>query len=159
VVVVGEIGIGNTTVAAALLSALTGLSAQAVCGRGTGLDAQGLDRKRGVVAAALSANSCSRDDALGCALPPALLRWSRVAFSPPLRDDLIAGHRLAEPAHAHVLTELGLEPLLDLRLRLGEGSGAALALPLLGLAARLHAEMGRFDETGVERAARNRGSV
>jgi len=56
-------------------------------------------------------------------------------------------------AHAHVLTELGLDPLLDLRLRLGEGSGAALALPLLGLAARLHADMGRFDETGVERAS------
>jgi nicotinate-nucleotide--dimethylbenzimidazole phosphoribosyltransferase len=72
-------------------------------------------------------------------------------LQPALRDYLVAGHRSAEPAHAQVLTELGLEPLLDLRLRLGEGSGAALALPLIGLAARLHGEMGRFDETGVER--------
>jgi nicotinate-nucleotide--dimethylbenzimidazole phosphoribosyltransferase len=55
-----------------------------------------------------------------------------------------------EPAHGHVLTELGLEPLLDLRLRLGEASGAALALPLIGLASRLHNEMRRFDQTGVD---------
>ena len=63
-----------------------------------------------------------------------------------------AGHRSAEAAHGRVLTELGLEPLLDLRLRLGEASGAALAIPLIGLAARLHAEMRRFDEAGVDRA-------
>ena len=62
------------------------------------------------------------------------------------------GHRSAEPAHALVLTELGLEPLLDLRLRLGEASGAALALPLIGLAARLQREMRRFAEAGVDRA-------
>jgi nicotinate-nucleotide--dimethylbenzimidazole phosphoribosyltransferase len=79
-------------------------------------------------------------------------------LQPAVRDYLIAGHRSAEPAHAHVLTELGLEPLLDLRLRLGEGSGAALALPLIGLAARLHAEMGRFDEIGIERAPSNRAA-
>jgi nicotinate-nucleotide--dimethylbenzimidazole phosphoribosyltransferase len=72
---------------------------------------------------------------------------------PPLRDYLIAGHRSAEPAHATVLTALGLEPLLDGRLRLGEASGAALALPLLGLAARIHAEMASFDDAGVERAS------
>ena len=76
-----------------------------------------------------------------------------------MRDYLIAGHRSAEPAHDLVLTELGLEPLLDLRMRLGEASGAALALPLLGLAARLHAEMSRFAEAGVERAPRSRSSV
>ncbi len=68
-----------------------------------------------------------------------------------LRDYLIAGHRSAEPAHARVLTELGLEPLLDQRLRLGEASGAALAVPLIGLVARVHAEMSRFDEAGVSR--------
>src|SRR5438105_10723239 len=70
---------------------------------------------------------------------------------PAVRDYLIAGHRSSEPAHDRVLTELGLEPLLDLRLRLGEGSGAALALPLVRLAARLHRDMGRFDESGVDR--------
>ena len=72
-------------------------------------------------------------------------------LKPALRDYLFAGHRSAEPAHGRVLTELGLEPLLDLRLRLGEASGAALALPLIGLVARLHHEMSRFDEAGVER--------
>jgi nicotinate-nucleotide--dimethylbenzimidazole phosphoribosyltransferase len=77
-----------------------------------------------------------------------------------LRDYLIAGHRSAEPAHGHVLTELGLEPLLDLRLRLGEASGGALALPLITLAARLHSEMRRFDETAVESSgAKQRGTV
>ena len=78
-------------------------------------------------------------------MPPA-------ALTPALRDYLFAGHRSAEPAHAHVLTELGLEPLLEPRLRLGEASGAALAVPLIGLAGRLHAEMGRFADTGVDRA-------
>jgi nicotinate-nucleotide--dimethylbenzimidazole phosphoribosyltransferase len=182
VIVVGEIGIVNTTVAAALLSALTGLTPEAVCGRGTGLDAQGLERKRAVVAAALRANPPGRADPLeslrrlggyelaalvGAMLAAATARRPIVLdgfatgvaamvacrLLPALRDYLIAGHRSAEPAHAHVLTELGLEPLLDLRLRLGEGSGAALTVPLIALAARLHAEMGRFDESGVERAA------
>ena len=61
--------------------------------------------------------------------------------------------RLATTVDTAALDRLGLEPLLDLRLRLGEGSGAALALPLIGLSSRLHPEMGRFDETGVERPA------
>jgi nicotinate-nucleotide--dimethylbenzimidazole phosphoribosyltransferase len=181
VIVLGEIGIGNTTVAAALLAALTGLSPEAVSGRGTGLDAQGLERKRSTVAAALGANPVSRADPLEClrclgghefaALVGAMLAVAAARrivlldgfatgvaalvacrLEPAVRDYLVAGHRSAEPAHDHVLTELGLEPLLDLRLRLGEASGAALALPLIGLAARLHTEMGRFDETGVERA-------
>jgi len=66
-------------------------------------------------------------------------------LQPALRDYLFAGHRSAEPAHDPVLIELGLEPLLDLRPRLGEASGAALALPLIGLAARLHTGMRRFE--------------
>jgi nicotinate-nucleotide--dimethylbenzimidazole phosphoribosyltransferase len=180
-IVLGEIGIGNTTVAAALLAALTGLSAEAVCGRGTGLDAQGLEHKQDTVKAALDANTPNSADPLEClrrlggfelaALVGALLAAAAARrpvlldgfatgvaalaacrLQPALRDYLIAGHRSAEPAHHHVLTELGLEPLLDLRLRLGEASGAALALPLIGLAARLHTEMRRFDEAGVERA-------
>jgi nicotinate-nucleotide--dimethylbenzimidazole phosphoribosyltransferase len=183
-IVLGEIGIGNTTVAAALLAALTGLTAEEVCGRGTGLDAQGLERKRSTVKAALEANKPDRSDPLEClrrlggfefaALVGALLAAAAARrpilldgfatgvaalvacrLQPALRDYLIAGHRSAEPAHNHVLTELGLEPLLDLRLRLGEASGAALALPLIGLAARLHTEMRRFDEAGVDRASQH----
>jgi nicotinate-nucleotide--dimethylbenzimidazole phosphoribosyltransferase len=181
VLLLGEIGIGNTTVAATLLAALTGLPSEAVCGRGTGLDAQGLDRKRAAVATALAANEPDPADPLEClrrvggtdlaALvgamfgaaqerTPVLLDGFAVGVAalvatrlqPAVRDYLFAGHRSAEPAHAAVLTELGLEPLLDLRLRLGEASGAALALPLIGLAARLHLGMRRFDEAGVERA-------
>lgn len=179
---VGEIGIGNTTAASALLSALTGLPATETCGRGTGIDAQMLLRKQELVATALAVNGLpAAGDPLEClrrvgglelaALAGALLGAAAarrpvlldgfatgvVALAayrtvPALRDYLIAGHRSAEPAHARVLVELGLEPLLDLRLRLGEASGAALALPLVGLAGRLHAEMARFDEANVERA-------
>jgi nicotinate-nucleotide--dimethylbenzimidazole phosphoribosyltransferase len=65
---------------------------------------------------------------------------------------LVAGHRFAELAHHLVLTELGLEPLLDLRLRLGEASGAALALPLIENAGRLHTEMATFSSSGVARS-------
>lgn len=180
VIVVGEIGIGNTTAAAALLAGLDGLTPGEVCGRGTGLDAQGLERKRIAVAAALAANAPRPEEPLEClrrlgglelaALVgaiagaaakrrPVLLdgfatgvaALAAVRQEPVLRDYLIAGHLSAEPAHAHVLVELGLEPLLDLRLRLGEASGAALALPLLELAGRLHAEMRRFDEAAVTR--------
>jgi nicotinate-nucleotide--dimethylbenzimidazole phosphoribosyltransferase len=64
---------------------------------------------------------------------------------------LIAGHRSAEPGHALLLSELGLEPLLDLRLRLGEASGALLALPLIEAAGALHAQMGTFEESRVAR--------
>jgi nicotinate-nucleotide--dimethylbenzimidazole phosphoribosyltransferase len=183
VLVVGEIGIGNTTVAGALLASLTGLTPEAVCGRGTGLDAQGLERKRATIAAALAANAPDRTNPLEClrclgglelaALAGAMLAsaahrrpilldgfatgvaaLTACRLQPALRDYLIAGHRSAEPAHDRVLVELGLEPLLDLRLRLGEASGAALALPLIGLASRLHTEMRRFDEANVDRASR-----
>ncbi len=181
VVILGEIGIGNTTAASALLAGLTGLPPDEVCGRGTGLDAQGLARKRDLVAAALAANRPDPDAPLDClqrlggfelaalvggifaaaaARTPVLLdgfatgvaALVAVRLDPAVRDYLFAGHRSAEPAHERVLVELGLEPLLDLRLRLGEGSGAALAFPLIGLAARLHAEMRRFDEAGVARS-------
>ncbi len=181
VLVLGEIGIGNTTVAATLLAALTDLTPEAVCGRGTGLDAQGLARKQTTVAAALAANTPDPHDPLEClrrlgglelaALLGALLAaatkkrpvvldgfavgvaaLAAYRLQPALRDYLIAGHQSAEPAHHYVLTELGLEPLLDLRLRLGEASGAALALPLITLASKLHHGMRRFDEAGVDHA-------
>ncbi|MBW4077096.1 MAG: nicotinate-nucleotide--dimethylbenzimidazole phosphoribosyltransferase [Acidobacteria bacterium] len=181
VLIVGEIGIGNTTVAAALLAALTRSSARDVCGRGTGLDAQGLDRKRAIVEEALRINTPDAGDALEClrrvggfefaalvgamfaageARRPILLdgfatgvaALAACRLQPALRDYLIAGHRSAELAHARVLDELGLEPLLDLRLRLGEASGAALAFPLVKLAATLHAEMESFDDARVDKA-------
>jgi nicotinate-nucleotide--dimethylbenzimidazole phosphoribosyltransferase len=181
--VCGEIGIGNTTAAAALFAALTGLTPERVVGRGTGLDPAGLERKRAAVAAALTANAfgASRPDPLEAlrrvgglelaALAGAMLQAARsrkpvvldgfavgvvalaaVRVVPALREFLFAAHRSAEAAHGLVLEELGLEPLLDLRLRLGEASGAALALSLIEQAGRLHREMGTFAEASVDSA-------
>jgi nicotinate-nucleotide--dimethylbenzimidazole phosphoribosyltransferase len=178
--VLGEIGMGNTATAAALLCALTGADPSDVVGRGTGLDAQGMARKAATVRAAVE-----RAAAGGAGGPLELLRelgglelaavvgamhaahdrrvpvvldgfavgvcaLIAVALRPATREWLFAGHRSAEPAHALVLRELGLEPLLDLRLRLGEGSGAALALPLIEAVGRLHREMATFEQAGVD---------
>jgi nicotinate-nucleotide--dimethylbenzimidazole phosphoribosyltransferase len=175
--VLGEIGIGNTATAAALLCALSGARPEAVVGRGTGLDAQGVERKTRTVAAALArtapgdAGEALRElgglelaalagaiHAAHDARTPVVLDGLAVGVAalvavrlrPTCREWLVAGHRSAEPAHALVLAELGLEPLLDLRLRLGEASGAALALPLIEQAGRLHREMATFAEAGVD---------
>jgi nicotinate-nucleotide--dimethylbenzimidazole phosphoribosyltransferase len=176
--VLGEIGIGNTATAAALLCALIGARPDEVVGRGTGLDAQGVARKTATVTAALARAGAPADpvEALGqlgglelAALAGAILgahdartpvildglavgvaALVAVRLRPTCREWLVAGHRSAEPAHALVLSELGLEPLLDLRLRLGEASGAALALPLVEQAGRLHREMATFAEAGVD---------
>jgi nicotinate-nucleotide--dimethylbenzimidazole phosphoribosyltransferase len=181
VLVLGEIGIANTTSASAVLAGLTGLELGQLIGRGAGLDAQGMERKRATVAAALAVNRPDPAEplevlrtlgglefaglagAMGAAAAarvPVLLDGFTVGVvalaatraDPALRDYLFAGHRSAEPAHQIVLTELGLEPLLDQRLRLGEASGAALALPLIGLAGRIHTEMATFNDAGVARA-------
>jgi nicotinate-nucleotide--dimethylbenzimidazole phosphoribosyltransferase len=174
----GEIGIGNTTTTAALACALTGIPPAAAVGRGTGVDAAGLARKRGAVERALEVNGerLRGADALaavgglelaalaGAALAaagrglPVILdgyavgtaALAAVQIDPAVAEVLIAGHRSAEPGHAVVLAELGLEPLLDLRLRLGEASGAVLALPLIEAAGALHRRMGTFAEAGVD---------
>lgn len=174
----GEIGIGNTTAAAALGCALAGLTPEQAVGRGAGADAAGLERKRAVVRAGLERSGAPRDPLTALAelgglelagVVGAILEAARrrlpvildgfavgvaalaaVQLCPAARDALIAGHRSAEPAHGTVLALLGLEPLLDLRIRLGEGSGAALALPLIDQAGRLHREMETFAEAGVD---------
>ncbi|HEY1274662.1 MAG TPA: nicotinate-nucleotide--dimethylbenzimidazole phosphoribosyltransferase [Thermoleophilaceae bacterium] len=196
--VLGEIGIGNTATSAALACALTGISPAEAVGRGTGLDAAGLDRKRAIVSRALEqlkpgahdraasppggaderprAAAAARDALLavgglelaalagavgeaarrripvlldGYAVTVAALAAVRIA--PAAGEVLIAGHRSAEPGHARVLEELGLEPLLDLRMRLGEASGALIALPIVEAAGALHGSMATFEEAGVER--------
>ncbi|MDO8213638.1 5,6-dimethylbenzimidazole synthase [Conexibacter sp. CPCC 206217] len=185
-IALGEIGIGNTTTTAALASALLGVEAQRTVGRGTGVDAAGLERKRAVVSAALTRagirpkrSEGSRADARTAllqvgglelaALAGAVAEAARrrlpvvldgyavataalaaVGLDPAVAESLIASHRSAEPGHALVLAELGLEPILDLRLRLGEASGALLALPVLAAAGALHREMGTFAESGVD---------
>ena len=182
-IVLGEIGVGNTTSASALLAGLTGLPPEAVCGRGAGLDSQGVQHKREMVSKALALNKPDPADPLRCLAQLGGLEFAGLIgamlggaaqrrmilldgyavgvaalcacrLEPNLRDYLFAGHLSAEAGHRHVLTELGLEPLLDLRLRLGEASGAALAVPLIGLIAQLHDRMSRFDEAGVSRARR-----
>ncbi len=173
----GEIGIGNTTTAAALGSALLNVPPALTVGRGTGLDADGVERKLAVVASALELHGpeFTTEDALaklggfefaalvgamlaalelrlpvildGFAVGVAAVAATRI--EPLTRELTIASHRSAEPGHHLVLTELGLEPLLDLRLRLGEASGALLALPLIEAAGTLHRRMGTFDEAGI----------
>jgi nicotinate-nucleotide--dimethylbenzimidazole phosphoribosyltransferase len=178
--VLGEIGIGNTTTTAALVCALTGVSPRLAVGRGTGVDAAGVERKRATVAAALERHGArlAAREALrtvgglelaalaGAAGEAARLRLpvlldgyavtaaalAAVQLDPTVGEVLIAGHRSAEPGHDLLLAELGLEPLLDLRLRLGEASGALLALPLIEAAGALHSGMGTFAESGVARA-------
>jgi len=178
----GEIGIGNTTTTAALVSALTGAPAERTVGRGTGLDAAGLERKREAVRKALEQSPDARRPTPDAALQsvgglelaalagaaaeaarrrvPVLLdgyATGAAALAAALRDPavgeaLIASHRSAEPGHALVLEQLGLEPVLDLRLRLGEASGALLALPVIEAAGALYRDMGTFEESGVDRA-------
>ena len=156
----GDLGIGNTPVAAALVAATLGLPADEVTGRGTGIDDDGWTRKRDVVAAALvrtrgrTADPVDVLTALGSADLAAtvgfLVEASRRGF-PVLLDGLmsvacavvaeslapgasawwLAGHRSTEPAQEHALKSLGLQPLLDVGMRLGEGSGAVAALPVL----------------------------
>jgi nicotinate-nucleotide--dimethylbenzimidazole phosphoribosyltransferase len=177
----GEIGIGNTTTTAALVCALTGADPDTAVGRGTGLDAAGLQRKRAVVAEAvarhgaplparsalcavggleLAALAGAVGEAARRGLPVILDGYAvgaaalaAVGLEGGAAEALFASHRSAEPGHALVLGELGLEPLLDLRLRLGEASGALLALPLIAAAGALHREMGTFEESGVDRRA------
>jgi nicotinate-nucleotide--dimethylbenzimidazole phosphoribosyltransferase len=177
--VTGEMGIGNTTAAAALVAAFTGRPAAEVTGRGTGVDDAGLARKTAVVeralarhAAAVTAGPLETLAALGgyeIAALAGFIVGGTAAGIPVLVDGLIAdaallaadrlapgaaarciaGHRSVEPGAAAVLEELGLAPVLDLDLRLGEGSGACLALPIVEAAARILAEMATFDAAGV----------
>ncbi|HEY2138346.1 MAG TPA: nicotinate-nucleotide--dimethylbenzimidazole phosphoribosyltransferase [Xanthobacteraceae bacterium] len=177
-VCLGEMGIGNTTAAAALAAALFGGGGARWAGRGTGVDDEGLARKRAVIAAALARHAGLRDDPLslaaalggrelaaimGAALAarrariPVLLDGfvATAAVAPLARlrsdalDHALAAHVSAEAAHRALLDELHLAPLLDLGMRLGEASGAALAVPLLRAALACHTGMATFAQAGV----------
>jgi nicotinate-nucleotide--dimethylbenzimidazole phosphoribosyltransferase len=179
----GDMGIGNTTSSAALICALTSLAPAVVVGRGTGIDDEGLGRKVAAVNQALQINADAiaqgPEEALaalggleiaglvGVILEAAQIRkpvlidgfisgaaaLAAVAIAPPAARYLIASHRSQEIGHALVLERLALRPLLDLNLRLGEGTGAALALPIVRAAMRLLNEMATFDEAGVSERA------
>ncbi len=175
---IGEMGIGNTTAASAITATLTGLTPEAVTGYGAGVDDDGLQRKIVAVKRALEINTPDRDDALdvlakvggaeigvmaGVALGAAAERIPVVAdgfistsaaalgcvFCPNLRDFLFIGHRSRERGHDSLIEFIRQRPLLDLQMRLGEGTGAALAMNIIEAAARLLSEMATFAEAGV----------
>jgi nicotinate-nucleotide--dimethylbenzimidazole phosphoribosyltransferase len=183
IVALGEMGIGNTTSASALVAALLEADPAAVCGRGTGVDDDGLARKVAAVRSALIANRVDRRDgrrvlaalggfeiafltglAIGAAerrmvalldgfiTGAAALAAERIR--PGTHSAMVAAHRSPEPGHSLVLDALGLEPLLDLGLRLGEGSGAALALPIVNASLAILEEMATFESAGVTDAGR-----
>ncbi|XVV05555.1 nicotinate-nucleotide--dimethylbenzimidazole phosphoribosyltransferase [Actinosynnema sp. CA-248983] len=176
--VAGDMGIGNTTPAAVLIAVLTGSEPVAVVGRGTGVDDQGWMRKTAAIRDALRrarpvlsdpvqllATASGADiAAMAGFLAQAAVRKTPVILdgvvvgaaaivaeelAPGAREWWVAGHKSVEPAHAIALNHLSLEPLLDFEMRLGEGSGAVAALPLVAMAAKVLAEMATFEGAGV----------
>ena len=176
-VATGDMGIGNTTASACLIAALTGQPAALVTGRGTGIDDATMAHKTSVVAGAVGrltpetgpvdvlAEVGGLEHAgivgliLGCAaarVPVVLdgvIAGSAALVAQRLAPDAIsycfAGHRSVEPGHAAALERLGLRPLVDLDLRLGEGTGAALAFPLIRASAAVLREMATFESAGI----------
>jgi nicotinate-nucleotide--dimethylbenzimidazole phosphoribosyltransferase len=176
--VTGDMGIGNTTPAATLVAALTGSEPEDVVGRGTGIDDDTWRRKAGAVGAALDRARPVLTDPIRLlatvggadfAAMTGFLLGAAARRTPVLLDGVmsgacalaaaqvapdaarwwLAGHRSTEPAHSLALAHLGLAPLLDLDLRLGEGTGALTALPVLRAAGAVLAEMATFAEAGV----------
>jgi nicotinate-nucleotide--dimethylbenzimidazole phosphoribosyltransferase len=175
----GEMGIGNTTAASAITAAITGVDAERVTGRGTGVDEEGRRRKVAVVRRALTVNRPDPSDALGVLasvggfeigglvgvmlaaaarrVPVAVdgfiagaAALVAVTLAPEVRHAMFASHRSAEPGHAVALAHLGLVPYLDLEMRLGEGTGAALFVHLVRAAAAIYGEMATFKSAGVD---------
>jgi len=174
----GDMGIGNTTAAAALTTVFTGRPAGAVTGRGTGVDDQTLSHKVAVINRAIALHKVTGDDPLGAlaavggleiaaitgfilaaaaARRPVVLdgfiaaagALVAVRLVPAVADYLVAGHRSVEPGHQIILDHLGLKPLFNLQMRLGEGTGAVLAMNLLEAGVRIYREMATFAEAGV----------
>ncbi|MER5877252.1 nicotinate-nucleotide--dimethylbenzimidazole phosphoribosyltransferase [Streptomyces sp. NPDC001910] len=174
----GEMGIANTTASAALIAVYTGADPSEVTGRGTGINDETLARKTEVVRRALELHQPDPADPIGVLaavgglehaamvgllLGGASLRTPVIldgvsagaaalvarAIAPEVLAACIAGHRSAEPGHVAALNKLGLRPLIDLDLRLGEGTGALLALPVVQSAARAMHEVATFDSAGV----------
>jgi nicotinate-nucleotide--dimethylbenzimidazole phosphoribosyltransferase len=174
----GDMGIGNTTPSAAIAVALTGYSAAEIVGRGTGVDDDGLSRKVNAVRKAVSVNQPDPNDGLDvlskvggfeiAGLTGAILcaagnhkpvvidgfistaaAMIAVSLAPRVREYLISAHRSQELGHQIMLEWLGLEPLLDLQMRLGEGTGAVMALSIIDAACRALDEMATFREAGV----------
>jgi len=177
----GDMGIANTTPSSAIVSVMTGAAPAEVTGRGTGIDDVGLSLKVAVIEKALAVNRPDPDDAMdvlmkvggfeiggiaGVILGAASLRKPVLldgfistagaliaqGLAPRAADYMIAAHKSVEAGHRIALQKLGKEPLLDLGLRLGEGTGAALAMPIVEGAVRVLTEVATFEEAAVSRA-------
>lgn len=175
---VGEMGIANTTASSAMLAVLTGEPVASLVGAGTGIDQQQLSHKVTVIERAIAARNADPEDPLAvlaklggleiAAMTGAYLATAKQCLPaivdgfiatvaaliacrlcPAVRGYLIFGHRSQEPGHEVALRALDAKPLLDLGMRLGEGSGAVLAYPLLQAAAAMMAEMANFDSAGI----------
>lgn len=178
IVATGDMGIGNTTPSSAIAAALTGLPVAQVVGRGTGIDDQGLERKINAIERSLAVNRPDASDTMdvlhkvggleiagltGVMIAAANRRipvvvdgfistaaaMIAVGLAPRVRDYLIAAHQSVEIGHQAMFRYLNLAPLLDLNLRLGEGTGAALAFHLVEASTRILREMATFGEAGV----------
>ena len=180
-IAVGEMGIGNTTAASVMTAALTGMPAGLVTGRGTGLDSEAYAHKCRVVEAVLSrhfAQPTGPREILRCAGGLEIAAMAGMilgaagrqiaivmdgfistaagaiacGLAPAVRPYLFAGHQSQEPGHRILLAHLNIEPILDLNMRLGEGTGAVLAMPILEAAMRLFQEMATFTSAGISGA-------
>jgi len=174
----GDMGIGNTTPSAAIGAVICGVDLAEMVGRGTGVDDQGLNRKQAVIRRGIEVNQPDPQDGLdvlskvggfeiggiaGCALAGAFHRRPVIidgfistagaliarAICPTVTQYLLAGHCSAEPGHRHMLNHLNLNPILDLGMRLGEGTGGALAMSIVDGALRIFKEVMTFAEAGV----------
>ncbi|AHH95323.1 nicotinate-nucleotide--dimethylbenzimidazole phosphoribosyltransferase [Kutzneria viridogrisea] len=179
--IAGDMGIGNTTPASVLIAALTGEEPVAVVGRGTGIDDTAWMRKAAAIRDALRRARTVISDpvallrtaggadlaAMAGFLAQAAIRRTPVLLdglvvgaaalvaedlAPGAREWWVAGHRSAEPAHGFVLSHLGLTPVVEFGMRLGEGSGALVALPVLTMATKVLSEMATFEDAGVSTA-------
>ncbi len=179
--IAGDMGIANTTAATAMACALLNLTPATLAGPGTGLSEQGVAHKVRVIEQALATHANQLDEPLSClrvlggleiaAIGGAFLRCAQLGIpvlvdgfiatasalvaqriNPAVLDWMLFAHCSAEPGHQHLLDALNVVPLLSLQMRLGEGSGAAVAVPLIRLALALHSNMATFDQAGVASA-------
>lgn len=176
----GDMGIGNTTPSTAIASVVTGVSAAEIAGRGTGIDDKTLERKIKAIEKGISINKPDPRDGLsvlsavggfeiggiagfilGCAasrIPVAVdgvisTAGAAIAFllDPLVKDYMFAAHLSVEKAQKAMLDFLGLAPILDFNMRLGEGTGCALAMPIIEAAVKVHGQMATFEEAGVSK--------
>ncbi|MBD3755719.1 MAG: nicotinate-nucleotide--dimethylbenzimidazole phosphoribosyltransferase [Gammaproteobacteria bacterium] len=177
----GEMGIGNTTAAAAMISRLCNAPLETIVGHGTGINDEQKQHKTKVIQTALDLHRAAMTDAMSvlqhiggleiAALTGAYLHCARHGLpmvidgviscaaalvackvAPKAKAWMVFAHQSVEPAQQAVFSDLAVDPLIDLQMRLGEGSGAALAIPLIKLACALHAQMATFEQAGVSGA-------